>query len=205
MADTNSYADTYRPISDIQKIATETGIPIVLIHHTRKGGNNSNGEGWADEGMGSQGINSAVDTIILLQKKDGLNEGSMRVKGRDIEERKFSVVFDRDICTWRITGECDISVKTEPAARAELIAVLEKAGPEGMRTGEIEDALGKSNNAVCNTIKILQDKGRVFGVSRGRYILSQFHESSLMNVSECVNTGQKGSSHIHIPLGEVNS
>ena len=81
------------------------------------------------------------------------------------------------------------AARTEPQARAELIAVLEGAGPEGMKTGEIAEALGKSNNAVCNIIKILQDKGRVFSVSHGRYILSQFHESSLMKVSEYVNIG----------------
>ena len=34
---TNDYYSTYKPVSHLQKIATEAETPIVLIHHTKKG------------------------------------------------------------------------------------------------------------------------------------------------------------------------
>ena len=119
--DTNKYSDTYGPITAIQRIATEKSIPIVLIHHTRKGAKGDNGETWDDEGMGSQGINGAVDTIILLKKPDGKPEGTMKIKGRDVEEKCLNVAFDKDICSWRITGEGEL-IKGDPQAQTEVIS-----------------------------------------------------------------------------------
>jgi hypothetical protein len=191
MQDTNKYADTYSPVSTIQQIATETEVPIVLIQHTRKGGNANRGEAWADEGMGSQGINGAVDTILLLQKQDGKNEGSLRIKGRDIEEKHFKIVFDTDLCLWRIIGEADIK-PADTKARADLIAVLEKAGTEGMKTGDIGKTLGKTNNAVSNLLKALETSGRVYSAGFGKWVLSQFHEHSQMNIRESVNVATTG-------------
>ena len=183
MADTNKYADTYTPVSAIQKIATETGVPIVLIHHTRKGARGDNGEGWADEGMGSQGINGACDTIILLKKPDGKPEGTMRIKGRDVEESCYNVIFDRDICTWRIIGEGEI-VRADPKAQAEILLLLENAGQEGMAPKEIQKALGLTPSATSNRLKAVE--GKTTKVN-GRYIISHFHDNSQMNKSEIMN------------------
>ncbi|MDR0497349.1 MAG: helicase RepA family protein, partial [Treponema sp.] len=167
IADTNKYSDTYSPVSAIQRLATEKEIPIVLIHHTRKGAKGDTGEAWADEGMGSQGINGACDTIVLLKKPDGKSDGTIRIKGRDVEEACFNVIFDKDICTWRITGEGEI-VKADTQARSEVISVLEKAGPQGMKTGEIAAALGKEINAISNLLRTLQNMGRVKNISYGK-------------------------------------
>ena len=199
--DTNKYSDTYTAISAIQRIATEKDIPIVLIHHTRKGAKGDIGEGWADEGMGSQGINGACDTIILLKKPDGKDEGTMRIKGRDVEERCINVVFDRDICTWRITGEGEI-VKTDTQARAEIISLLEKAGPEGMRLNDISVTLSKGNTAISNVLKTLQNMGRIKKVAYGKYSLSQFHVDSEMNANESVNAEKLEDSQLHSSLGK---
>jgi RecA-family ATPase len=170
--DTNEYSKTYRPISILQEISLEFNVPIVLIHHTRKGGNNNMGEGWADEGMGSQGINGAVDTIILLQKKDGKNEGSMRIKGRDVEEKCYNVSFDRDVCSWVITGESDIVVQGVSEAQAEVLSLLEKSGADGMKTGDIATALGKKDSAISNILKILCARGKIKNTTYGKYAVS---------------------------------
>ena len=196
--DMNNYSETYGRIAAIQRLSIEKKVPIVLIHHTRKNNKGSSTEAWADEGMGSQGINGAVDTIILLKKSDGKNEGTMRIKGRDIEEKCLNVVFDKDICTWRITGEGEIG-KSDPQAQMEIIALLEKAGKEGMRTGDIAEALGKTRPAISNILKALEGKGRVKNPIYGKYSLSQFHEVSQMNVSESSETGKDGSFTVSHP------
>jgi len=182
--DSNEYSKTYKPIAQIQEIAAEKQISILLIHHSRKGGNSNSGENWADEGMGSQAFNGATDTIILLQKKDGKNEGSIRIKGRDIEEKSFDLLFDRDICTWRIIGESEI-VKSDPRAQAEILSLLEK-NPEGLKTSDIAVMLGKQASAISNLLKTLDGKGKV-KKQAGKWIYSQFHDNSQMNNSENMN------------------
>jgi RecA-family ATPase len=199
MTDTNSYADTYGPISAIQQIATETGIPIVSVHHTRKGANSNRGEAWADEGMGSQGIAAAVDTQILLQRQDGKNEGSMRIRGRDVEEKHFNISFDSDICTWKISGESEIEKIQDTKARTDVIAVLEKAGPEGIKTGDIAKALEKSPSAISNTLKILEGLDRVKSAGYGKWTLSQFHEVSEINENESMKVPKPTFTVSHTP------
>jgi RecA-family ATPase len=174
--ETNEYSKTYKPIAELQALAIKTRIPIVLIHHTRKGGNYNNGEGWADECMGSGGINSAVDTIISLQRPDGKDTGKLRIKGRDIEEKCLDLVFDKDICTWRIVGESEVVTKGDPRAQAEVLSLLEE-NIEGLKTVDIADRLGKKDNAISNILKKLYDKGKV--IKRGnRWIYSLFHDNS---------------------------
>ena len=186
MQDTNSYSDTYKPISAIQKIATETEIPIILIHHTKKGTKDGSGEGWADEGMGSQGINGAVDTIILLKKSDGKNEGTMRIKGRDIEEVCFDVVFDKDICIWRITGKGDV-IRSLPKAQADVLAILEAAGQNGISTGEIANKLGKTSNAVLDTLNHLLKASKAKKICHGIWASTEIKENSELNMTEYEN------------------
>jgi hypothetical protein len=183
LQDTNSYSDTYRPISAIQKLSNETGIPIVLIHHTRKGAKDGSGEGWADEGMGSQGINGAVDTILLLKKADGKPDGTLRIKGRDCEETCYDVTFDRDICTWRIIGKGDI-IRTLPKAQADVLAVLEAAGETGISTGEIASKLGKTSSAVLDSLNNLAKLSKAKKLYHGTWASSEIKENSELNNPE---------------------
>lgn len=183
MQDTNSYGDTYKPISAIQKIATETGIPIVLIHHTRKGSKDGSGEGWADEGMGSQGINGAVDTIILLKKPDGKPDGTMRIKGRDVEETCYDITFDKDICTWRITGRGDV-VRSLPKAQADVLAILQAAGEAGISTGEIASKLGKTSSAVLDSLNHLMKQSKAIKLCHGTWASTDIKENSELNNPE---------------------
>jgi len=158
--DVNKYSDSYAPISAIQKISTQTGVPIVLIHHTRKGSKNGTGEGWADEGMGSQGINGAVDTIIQLKKPDGKPDGSIRIKGRDVEESCFNVTFDRDLCIWRILDKTDIVSSPRSSAKDEIVDILTK-NTQGLSNKELCILTGKSASNISHVMKDLLNELKI--------------------------------------------
>lgn len=179
LEDSNEYSKSYKPIALLQELAIQYSIPILLVHHTRKGSHNNTGEGWADEGLGSTGIIGAVDTILMLQKPDGKNEGKLRIKGRDVEEKSFDLVFDKDICTWRITRESDVVTKGDPKAQAEVLSLFEN-NPEGLKTGDIAVTLGKKDNAISNILRILDGKGKI-KKQGNKWIYSQLHDNSLMN------------------------
>jgi hypothetical protein len=200
MEDTSSYSETTKAISAIQKIATETQTAILLLHHTKKGGKNEGGS-WADQSMGSNGIIGGVDTILILTRQDGRNEGTLTLKGRDVQEKKISLVFDTDLCTWRIIGEIGFE-KPESKARADLIAVLERAGARGMATGAIAETLGKSGSSVVNLLKTLETMNRVKNVGRGLWCLSQFSENSPIHMNSQMNFSEKVKFTNSLPLRE---
>jgi len=160
--DTNDYGKTYKAISTLQDIAIKQSIPIVLIHHTRKG--SAEGE-WADAGMGSRGINSAADTIILL-KRNGKGAGTMTVKGRDVEEKAYSLSFNSEMCTWCITGESELGMG-DSRAQTEVLDILSTRGAEGMQTGHIAKALGKTSNTVLAALNQLMKKGKASNIKHG--------------------------------------
>jgi len=192
--DSNEYGKTYKPIALIQELAAEKHISIVLIHHTRKGANNNTGENWQDEGMGSTGFAAAVDTTILLKRKDGTNEGKLFIKGRDVEEKSFDLLFDRDLFTWRLIGKSEI-VTGDPKAQAEVLSLLED-NPEGLRTGEIADMLGKNKQNISNILKTLEGKGKVYKQDN-KWYCTQVHTSTQM-----YDSVQTESTQVHIPLRE---
>jgi hypothetical protein len=115
----------------------------------------------------------------MLQKPDGKNEGKLRIKGRDVEEKSFDLVFDKDICTWRITRESDVVTKGDPKAQAEVLSLFEN-NPEGLKTGDIAVTLGKKDNAISNILRILDGKGKI-KKQGNKWIYSQLHDNSLMN------------------------
>ena len=135
--------------------------------------------------MGSQGIHSACDTIIVLKKPDGDLRGTLTVKGRDIEERRLDVLFDRDLCTWRIIGEGSVT-RPEPRAQAEILTLLQDAGPDGMKTGEIAKALGKQSSATNNLLNALLERGKIDNITRGTWVISHIHNSSQVKNNENV-------------------
>ena len=157
MADSNSYVDTYSPVSRIQRISHSTNTAIVLVHHTRK--TQKDGGSWADSGMGSQGINGAVDTILLLDKKDGSHEGTLKVKGRDVEETAYKLKWDKTLCSWELIGETPL-VETTPTLRDDILELLTE-NPEGLRNKDLCVFTGKDKSTVSRATAELIQQGKI--------------------------------------------
>jgi hypothetical protein len=198
--DTNAYAENYRLVSAIHQWATRNSVSVLLVHHSRKGSNRNEGEAWQDESMGSQGISGAVDTLVFLHKKDTAQEGTLRIQGRDIEPTHKRIVFDNDFLYWRIVGDATVPVEKLPEKQEEVLTILEEAGPDGMRSKEIAETLGKSESATGNLLKTLKTKNMVFNPSHGTWALSHFHTNSHVKTDEKSENNENGNSHFHIPL-----
>ena len=100
-AKVNAYAQDYKDLSSLKKIADNHGICIFVVHHTRKerdGGNIFN------DMTGSTGIMGVADTGMILRKEDRFGDNAtLCVTGRDVEERKLKM----QMCgvKWEITEE----------------------------------------------------------------------------------------------------
>lgn len=100
-AKVNAYAQDYKDLSSLKKIADNHGICIFVIHHTRKerdGGNIFN------DMTGSTGIMGVADTGMILRKEDRFGDNAtLCITGRDVEEKKLKM----QMCgvKWEITEE----------------------------------------------------------------------------------------------------
>lgn len=100
-AKVNAYAQDYKDLSSLKKIADNHGICIFVVHHTRKerdGGNIFN------DMTGSTGIMGVADTGMILRKEDRFGDNAtLCITGRDVEEKKLKM----QMCgvKWKITEE----------------------------------------------------------------------------------------------------
>ena len=100
-AKVNAYAQDYKDLSSLKKIADNHSICIFVVHHTRKerdGGNIFN------DMTGSTGIMGVADTGMILRKEDRFGDNAtLCVTGRDVEEKKLKM----QMCgvKWEITEE----------------------------------------------------------------------------------------------------
>lgn len=84
----NTYANDYRDLSMLKKLADRHGIAILLIHHLRKE--------FADDVFnrisGTTGISGAVDSsFTLIEDKRGSGRAKLHCIGRDIEYREIEL------------------------------------------------------------------------------------------------------------------
>ena len=84
------------------------------MHHTKK----MQEENVFDEISGTTGITGAMDTMLVLKKKN--NEHKLYITGRDIKENEYSMVFDENTFCWNVIEN---EIKTT-AERKEIYDLL---------------------------------------------------------------------------------
>ena len=106
------YQYDYREISDIHNFAIDRDLAIVLVHHTKKGIDDSDPLANAS---GSNGVVGSLDfSLNLIRRKRNDKTTKMSIIGRDTEEDTYVLQFDKPSCRWINLGkeqevEADIS------------------------------------------------------------------------------------------------
>jgi hypothetical protein len=144
--DESTYDSDYAAVLELRKLANETGVAIVVVHHLRK----ADADDAFDTISGTLGLTGAPDTILVL-KRDAAGTYVLHGKGRDLVEIEKAMTFDADACIWRIEGEAAV-VRRSSERTAVLEAIEEAAEPigpndiaaaTGMRAGNVRRLLGK--------------------------------------------------------------
>ena len=85
----NVYAQDYKELSSLKKLADRHGICIFIVHHTRKERDRDN---IFNDLTGSTGIMGVADTVMVLRKANRFGSGAtLYVTGRDIEEQRLEL------------------------------------------------------------------------------------------------------------------
>jgi RecA-family ATPase len=99
--DTNAYAETYDAVARLKGIADKYGVAMVVVAHTRKA---VVVDDFINKVTGSVGFTGAADTLIVMTRPRGGDDGVLSITGRDVEEAEHDIRFSPDIGTWELIG-----------------------------------------------------------------------------------------------------
>ena len=96
-----TYANDYRDLTSLKRIADAHSVAILLIHHLRK----EYAEDVFSRISGTTAISGAVDTsLTLVEQERGSGEATLYCIGRDIEYRELELARNSDN-VWELTGD----------------------------------------------------------------------------------------------------
>jgi len=160
--DAGIYEDDYKAIGDLKKLADEFTVPIVMVHHLNKEGNNS------DPIMavsGTAGITGSADTILVLSREPNDPHAVLYVRGRDVNEAEIAIKFDDETGKWWKLGKADDWRISEE--RRKIVKLLMADGP--MHPKDVADATGKKHSTVKVTLRRMHTDGEISQMADGRY------------------------------------
>ena len=149
---TNYEAD-YESGRELQKLANEHGVAIVIVHHTRK----AEADDAFDTISGTLGLNGVVDTLLVL-KRESSGTIVLHGQGRDLAGLEKALTFNTNACTWAICGDAT-EVRRTAERRAVLEAVREAGEPVGPK--DIADATGMKTQNVKFLLRKLHNEGAI--------------------------------------------
>ena len=112
----NTYANDYRDLSALKRIADAHGIAILLIHHLRK----ETADDVFSRISGTTAISGAVDSsFTLVEERRGSGKAKLSCIGRDIEYRELSLERNSEN-VWEMVADS----RTQPELLGDRIVHL---------------------------------------------------------------------------------
>jgi AAA domain/CHC2 zinc finger len=160
------YQNDHDALAALQKLSDELGLFIIVSHHDRK----MDADDVYDTVSGTLGLTGAVDTILILTKKQDVR--ALHVRGRDIEEdTSLEMKFGKEDCKWSVVGtlaeQQAVRVSSERTAILDALAGVDS---DGLAVPEIMAATGSRNrNATDILLFKMREAGEIVRVKRGVY------------------------------------
>lgn len=175
----NSYENDYSAWAPLQQWATEKGVAVLGLHHTKKGGADDPLEALS----GSNGLSACADTTIVLDQDQ--NGRTLYVRGRDVEEKETAVIFAAGL--WSVLGEASDVRRSDE--RSVIVSALTD-NREPMTPGELAAALGKQPNNIKQLLFKMAKAGEVYRVGKGRYWTDPVHPHNPDNRDNRTDDGE---------------
>jgi len=99
------YGKDYSDIGALKKFADAHNIALLVIHHLRKMGDDSDPFARIS---GSNGISGAADTMMVLAKeRRNEDTATLSITGRDVAQNDLVLRFNKSSCLWENLGDAD--------------------------------------------------------------------------------------------------
>lgn len=159
----SAYDEEYAETAQLQSLAMERGIALLVLHHTRK----MDADDPYETVSGTFGVTAAIDSGMVLTRERGTHDAALYVRGRDIEEQQYALRWDKEWAGWDIIGTADDYRMSEE--RQEIRdAVRNYGGPVGPT--EIAKLLPQRKpNAIRKMMYLMSRDGELLVGSRGKY------------------------------------
>ena len=133
----NAYAQDYKDLSALKKIADDHKMCIFLVHHNRKEHDGSN---VFNDMTGSTGIAGVADTCMVLRKEDRFgNDAVLSINGRDIEEKRLKLTMRKNV--WEVMEALDTSALRRERIPQFLFQIADYLLKEKSFTGTVTELL----------------------------------------------------------------
>lgn len=176
------YDADYLAASPLKRLADNTGVAVVVVHHLRKMAADADP---LDAVSGSTGLTGAADTILVLNR--GSEGVTLYGRGRDIEEVEKAVQFVRDTCRWSMLGDAR-EVRLSDERKAILDALRTEAEPMSPAAIAIVTGAGDSGN-IRRLLHSMSKGGEVMKSGRGKYTVPDITPPNIGNNG---NDGRRG-------------
>jgi hypothetical protein len=150
----NSVSEATAALAGLQVVALEHDCCVLAVDHHRKPGALPD---VIDGILGSTGKAAVIDTAWGLYKDRGRRGATLKVTGRDIDERELAVQFDDYTSCWQYMGDANASAPTE--AEQEVYELVEEMGEAD--AGTLAQELSKDRSGVSKVLRRLRAKGQI--------------------------------------------
>jgi hypothetical protein len=168
-----TYDRDYRIMTELKSVCKmHPGSTVIINHHSRK----AKSEDFVDAVSGTNAIAGAVDTIIVLSRKRGTQNGVWKATSRKpMEDAEYALTLERP-GGWRLDGD-DLGEAAANAALAQRnlgersIDVIGYVNdhPEGVTIAQIADATGIPQNQAKYYVATACERGDIRKIRRGLY------------------------------------
>lgn len=151
--DRMSYANDYEVITGIKQFTDNTGICLLLVHHTRK----QQSEDIFERVSGTNGLLGAADGCFLLDKKKRTScEGTLDITGRDQPDQTLYLNRDPNRLVWVLDrAETErFQEREDPILDMVSTFVIERGGCWNGTATELAEQLGADMNAIILSKKL---------------------------------------------------
>ena len=173
--DSYSYANDYDIIARLKQFADNSGVCLMLVHHTRK----QKSDDPYDMISGTNGLLGAADGAFLLQKeKRRANAATLDVSGRDQQDHRLYLNRNPEKLIWELERTEAELWKLPPEPLLELVAKqLSDDAPNWQGTPtELVSLLGVDMKPNALTMKLNINASRLLNEYGIRYESSRCHD-----------------------------
>lgn len=174
-----SYANDYEVITGLKQFANESGVCLLLVHHTRK----QQTDDRFDMISGTNGLLGAADGAFLLQKERRTgNAATLDISGRD---QRLYLTRDEERLMWQLErAETELHKEPSDEVLEAVAALVTDERPEWTGTAtDLAAALGLDMKANALTMRLNVRARRLLYEYHIRYESARTHAGRTITLS----------------------
>jgi hypothetical protein len=158
-ADQQDVGEMTAILANLQRAALDHDLALLCIdHHRKPAGMEANP---IDDILGSTAKSAVADAAWGLYREQGAHAATLRVTGRDLDERELAMSFDALTMCWQPEGEAG-QVRHD-SLQANILAAIRDLGVMGelSTTTRIASHVGRDKPSVSRALAEMVNKGKV--------------------------------------------